>query len=103
MFRCSLILATALFLSACGGSGGKSALIDACMEEGESKKDCTCMAEKMEEGLSPRAFEAMVLGATGKEEEAEALMKDMGVGEGMAVAGVMLTVVAECGVSIFGN
>ena len=102
MIRSALALAAVLTLTACGG-GGKSALIDACMEEGESKKDCTCLAEKMEEGLSPRAFEAMVLGATGKEEEAEALMKEMGVGEGMAVAGVMMTVVAECGVSLFDN
>lgn len=103
MFRHSLAIAAVCVLSACGGGGGKSALIDACVEEGESKKDCTCMAETMEEGLSPKAFEAMVLGATGKEEEAEALMEEMGMSEAMSVAGVMLNVVAKCGVSGFGD
>ena len=100
MFRSISVVVSVLVLTACGG-GGKSALIDACMEEGESRKDCACLADKMEEGLSPRAFEAMVLSATGKDEQAQAAMEELGMAEGIAIAGVMVTVVAECGVSGF--
>ena len=103
MWRKLWICAGAVALMSCGGGGGKAALIDACVDEGEDRKDCACMADKMEEGLSPRAFEAMVLSATGKDKEAEEAIEQLGMAEGIAIAGVMVAVVAECGVSGFGD
>lgn len=102
MIRTTLVLAGVIALAACGG-GGKSDLVEACVDEGETRKGCTCMADKLEEGLSPEAFEAMVLGATGKDEEAEAVLKELGMGEAMKTAGVMMRVAVECGVSGFGG
>ena len=99
MMRKLIIISAVFFITACGGGGGKGALIKACMEEGEDKKDCECMAEQMEQGLSPRAFEAMVLSATGKDEDAEAIIEELGMTEGIAIAGVMMKVVSECGIS----
>ena len=103
MLRTVLITLGLLGMTACGGGGGKSALVDACIEQGDSREACTCMADKMEEGLSPEAFEAMVLGAQGKDDEAQALMENIGIGEGMKIAALMVTVVAECKISVFGK
>ena len=100
MLRNKLLIVYMIALTACGG-GGKSALINACVEQGDTKKDCACMAEKLEEGLSPAAFDAMVLGAKGNEEAAEAAMKELGIGEAMKIGAVMLTVFASCGVTSF--
>ncbi len=99
----TIIVVLGLLLASCGGGGGKSALVKACVDEGEERKSCECMAGKMEEGLSPRAFDAMVLSATGKDEEAEAAMEELGMTEGIAIAGVMMTVISECGISGFGS
>ena len=97
----NLLLGTSLLaLSACGG-GGKSALIEACIEQGDSKDHCACMADKLEEGLSPEAFDAMVLGAQGKDEESEAAMNELGLGEAMATGGVMIGAIAACGIKNF--
>lgn len=100
--RSILITASAFALMSCGG-GGVSALVDACVEDGESKKDCTCMAEKLEESVSPKAFEAIVLDAQGREEAANAAMKELGMADAMAVAGAMFKVATECGVAGFGD
>ncbi len=100
MPRKILVCASLIALAACGG-GGKSALVDACVDEGEDKKDCACMADKLEEQLSPRAFEAVVLGATGKEEEAEKMMEDLGMAEAVALGGAMISVIGECGITGF--
>lgn len=103
MFRTILACASLLALTACGGGGGKSALVDACVEEGEERKDCACFADTLEEQLSPRAFEAIVLSATGKDEEAESIMEELGATEALAIGGAMLSVIPKCGVTGFGN
>ncbi len=103
MIRSLLICTGLLAITACGGGGGKADLVKACMDEGEDREGCECMAQELEEGLSPRAFEAMVLSATGKDEEAEAAMKDLGMTDAIAVAGSMITVATKCGVSGFGS
>lgn len=43
----------ALGLAACGGGGGnaKAQLVDACVEEGDSKETCTCQVDALEETL----------------------------------------------------
>ena len=102
MIRSILICTGALVLISCGG-GGKSALVDSCMDEGESKEDCKCMADVLQQNLSPKAFSAVVLNAQGKDKEAEQAMQDLGMTEALAVAGAMVKVVTECGVSGFGG
>lgn len=102
MLRTIAICVAALTLSGCGG-GGKAVIIDTCMEEGDSKEDCVCLAQVLEENLSPRAFEAMVLQAQGKDEEAEKVTDSLGMTEALSIASAMIEVMSECGVSGFGR
>ncbi|MEO1475056.1 MAG: hypothetical protein AAFS13_01630 [Pseudomonadota bacterium] len=49
-----------LALASCGGGGGKQALVDACVEEGESRENCTCVADLAEENLEADLFKKVV-------------------------------------------
>ncbi|WP_018998350.1 hypothetical protein [Hirschia maritima] len=45
----------ALALSACGGNH-KSTLVKACVDEGEDKKMCACLADELEENTDEKTF-----------------------------------------------
>ncbi|MEM6626770.1 MAG: hypothetical protein AAF719_08710 [Pseudomonadota bacterium] len=101
--RLILGAAASLILGACGGGGGKSVLVSSCVDEGESRENCQCLATKLEEGLSPKAFDAVVLGAQGKDAQAEEAMKDLSMSDAMTMAGVMLGATQQCGMTGFGG
>lgn len=88
----------ALGLAACGGggSGGKSTLVDKCVEEGESKEACTCQVNALEEALGSDNLNKLVsLAEKDDEAAAEAMMMEI-MGEDPAAAMKMGTAMMAC-------
>ena len=76
--RNALIAAvSALILAACGGGGSKQALVKSCMDEGESRENCTCMADKAEETLDADLLGKMARASSEGEEGMQALMSEL--------------------------
>jgi hypothetical protein len=90
--------AAAVLASACGavGGGDKAAIIAACTKEGESQKNCECVANEFEKALDKDAFHAMALGAQGKEEEADKIMNALPMDKQMAMATAAMGVMMKC-------
>lgn len=94
------VAAAGLAVSACGGAGGgKSELVEACVADGEDKAQCECIATELEANLDEDVFRAMVLGAQGKEAEAEEIMNDMPMDKQFSVATGAMAAMMKCGVS----
>jgi hypothetical protein len=89
--------AAAALVSACGAVGGdKAAIIAACTKDGESQKNCDCVATELEKALDKDAFHAMALGAQGKEEEAEKIVKALPMDKQMATATSAMGAMMKC-------
>lgn len=70
----------ALGLAACGGGGGnaKAKLVDACVEEGESKETCNCQIDAVEEALGSSTLNKLAaLAEKDDEAGAEKLMMEI--------------------------
>lgn len=88
----------ALGLAACGGGGGgdKAALVEKCMEEGESKADCTCQVNAFADALGDDAIGKMAKAAKTEDEDAvEALMMEIMMKDPAAM-GKMTTAMMAC-------
>jgi hypothetical protein len=97
--RTKLILAVcaAASLAACGAAGGgKSAMVTKCVDGGEDRKVCTCVADEMEKTLDKEIFQAMLLEAEGKSEEAQKIMSALPLGKQLSAATGMMGVMAKC-------
>lgn len=96
--RLILALCAAASLAACGaaGGGGKSAMVSKCVEGGEDRKVCTCVADEMEKTLDKEIFQAMLLEAEGKSEEAQKIMSALPLGKQLGAATGMMGVMAKC-------
>ena len=55
MKRLLLVVTGGLILASCGQSDYNT-LVDACVEGGEKRSQCTCMADIAQDKLSPEAF-----------------------------------------------
>jgi hypothetical protein len=89
--------AAAAFASACSAAGGdKAAIVAACTKEGESQKNCECVATEFEKNLDKEAFHAMALGAQGKEEEADKIMNALPMDKQMAMATAAMGAMMKC-------
>jgi hypothetical protein len=83
--------------SACSAGGGdKAAIIAACTKDGENQKNCECVAGELEKSLDKDAFHAMALGAQGKQEEAEKIVKALPMDKQMAVATSAMGAMMKC-------
>ncbi len=85
---------SALALTACGGGGGKSAIVNACVEEGEDKAMCSCMADALEEGTDEETFALIAKGAKGG--DVEASMEELPMDKKMSLAMVMMGAATKC-------
>ncbi|MDZ4760158.1 MAG: hypothetical protein SGJ21_03705 [Alphaproteobacteria bacterium] len=100
MSRLLLVLVFALASGACGaagGGGGKAVLSSRCVEDGNDKKACDCMATETENALDPEVFEAMVLAAQGKDDEADAAMQKLTQEQQFSVVKMTGDTLEKCG------
>jgi hypothetical protein len=89
--------AAAALASACGAVGGdKAAIIAACTKDGESQKNCDCIATEFEKTLDKDAFHALALGAQGKEEEADKIVQSLPMDKQLAMATTTMSVMMKC-------
>lgn len=96
------VVAAGLTVSGCdaiglGGGGDKAELVKACVADGEEQKTCDCVADELEKTVDKDAFKAMVLGAQGKDAEAEAIMEGLSMEKQFSVATGAMGAMAKCG------
>lgn len=91
-------IAAALLATACGAAagGGKAALVDACVDGGEDKKTCECVANELEKNADKDAFRAMTLEAQGKTEEAEKIISGLPMDKQISVATAAMGAMMKC-------
>lgn len=89
--------AVAALASACSAAGGdKAAIIAACTKDGEDQKNCECIATEFEKALDKDAFHALALGAQGKQEEADKIVKSLPMEKQMAMATSAIGAMTKC-------
>ncbi len=90
--------AAALLAAACGAAagGGKGALVAECVEGGEEKKTCECVANELEKNADKDAFRAMTLEAQGKTEEAEKIISALPMDKQISVATAAMGAMMKC-------
>lgn len=93
-----VILAGAALLALGACDTPNKPLVDSCLADGYDKKVCECLAKEAKKQLEPDVFNAMVMMAEGKEEEANAAMEAMPIEKRFSVASGMFTVMGACSV-----
>lgn len=93
------LMTAAMFgLAACGQSD-KTKMVKACVADGNDKKVCTCMADKLEASLSEETF-AVVAAASVSEEGADvSMLEELPPMEQMSVGINMMEAAVACGVA----
>ncbi len=96
-----LAMAGAIVLAGCSlaGGGGKATLVSRCVKDGNDKKACQCMADNAEKTLDKEVFAAMVLGAEGKDEEAQAAISKLPLEKQFTMATFAMDTVQKCGIN----
>ena len=89
--------AAAVLASACSAAGGdKAAIIAACTKDGDNQKNCECVATELEKTLDKDAFHGFALGAQGKQEESEKILKALPMEKQMAMATAAMGAMIKC-------
>lgn len=60
MKKAILVSVAAIALASCGGVSNNQALVDACMDGGESEANCTCLANAADEELDAKLYGKLV-------------------------------------------
>ncbi|MEE9381718.1 MAG: hypothetical protein V3V03_09945 [Hyphomonadaceae bacterium] len=85
-------------LAACGGGGGKAALVKACMDDGdETKENCVCMADAAEDALDKPLFNKLVAAAKSGEDGVEAMVGELSPAEQGKFMSFAMTAGLTCG------
>ena len=95
-----LVTAASLMLAGCGG-GGKSALVKSCIDRGEDKTNCACMAEKLQQGLKPPTFALVIKAAQAPEDQRAAILAEMPAMEKLSFGIASLDAADACGAAPF--
>lgn len=89
---------TLLALAACSQNGpGRAAITDRCIAGGEKAEVCKCFADESSRRLDRTMFDLVVLGAQGREGEAEQQMKALGPERQSAFSAVVRGIIRGCG------
>lgn len=92
-----LLLASfgALILASCGQSDYNT-LVDACVEGGEARAKCTCMADIAQDKLSPEAFETFAELVKQGENADVSELENMSPGDMLAIGTVGVEAASTC-------
>jgi hypothetical protein len=77
-------------------------MIDACVKDGDDKKQCECIATAMEKYMDKELFHAAALEAQGKSEEAQKIAEKVGPDKAMASATAAMGPVMACAMGATG-
>ena len=91
-------LSAFFLLSACGASD-HATIVDACVEQGESKESCVCAADLAKEKLPPETFATMAkIARSGDESDAE-FLQNMSITDAVTMATVAVEAGQTCKIS----
>ena len=101
-FRILMAIGALSLLSACGSSD-YDALVDVCVGEGESKKDCECIADVAKDQLSAGSFAKAADIARAGPENGQELLENLTAAESAEMIGVIFTASQTCSVTGLGG
>ncbi|MEM9667362.1 MAG: hypothetical protein AAF950_00425 [Pseudomonadota bacterium] len=90
---------SAFLVAACGAGGGKSAIVKACMDEGETRENCTCMADVAEEELDEELFGLLAKAAKSSDEGLGDLGSEMTLAQAGQFMSFGVNVASRCSFS----
>jgi hypothetical protein len=97
MWKPVMVSLGALALAGCGG--GKAAMVKSCVDDGTDRKTCDCIASELERKLDKDVFDAMVLGAQGRDEAAKAAMDKLPIEKQFSIATGAMSAAMTCGLN----
>jgi hypothetical protein len=93
-------LALGVTLAACSRTpDDREVIVNACVEDGSSQEACECMAGEAETALSEEGRQVLVLGAQGKDQEAQTLMQSMPLDQQLAFGTFAFEAIDKCGIA----
>lgn len=95
MKKIVLAAVAAVLLTACGGSP-KGAMVKACVDSGESDKNCSCIADSLEKSLDAPTFKAVATAMAAGEEEGNKMMESLPAEKQGAVMGALMSAGMGC-------
>lgn len=95
MKRIAITASALVALAACGG-GDYQTIVDACVEGGESKKECSCMADVAKDKLSSEAFGNFAELVSKGEDVGTDVLEDMSLADMTAFAAVGMEASRVC-------
>jgi hypothetical protein len=78
-------------------AAGREAITNRCVAGGEKLEVCECFAEESSRRLEKPMFELVVLGAQGRESEAEEVMKSLGPDRQGLFSTIVRGIIRGCG------
>ncbi len=93
------VLAT-LALASCGGTGNREALVDACMEGGESEANCTCLANAADEELDAKLYGKLVEVTKVGDEKAAEIMSGLTTEQQGQLFSFAMAAAVSCGAGL---
>lgn len=97
MSKWLVVAASILALAACGG--GKAAMVKSCVDDGTNQKTCECIATELEEKLDKDVFDALVLGAQGRDEAAKVALEKLPANQQFSVVTTTMGAAMKCGLN----
>lgn len=94
-----LVVGFAPFLLAACSPSDHSVLVDACLETGQSKKDCTCVADIAEDKLSKEIFASVAKVARTDTDKSRAFLETLSVDDSLALVLVATEAATSCKIS----
>ena len=91
---------TALFLLAGCGNSDHGKFVRACVEEGQSKKDCACFADIAQEELSSEAFSVLADASISQDPD---IMEKLSPSDAAKMFTVVLQATQKCEISGLGG
>lgn len=89
--------ALALAVTACGGTGGgKASIVKSCMDSGEDREMCTCLADGLEKNLDAKTFNTVAKAMAQGDEKGGEIINDLPAGEQSKIMGAMMSTGMQC-------
>ncbi|PKP80686.1 MAG: hypothetical protein CVT79_13780 [Alphaproteobacteria bacterium HGW-Alphaproteobacteria-18] len=89
--------ALALAVTACGGTGGaKASMVKSCIDAGEDKAMCTCLADGLEKNLDAKTFSTVAKAMAQGDDKGGEIIEKLPADQQGKIMGAMMSTGMQC-------
>jgi hypothetical protein len=99
MLAAATLTLAAPMLAACQQDPAQKALVQSCVADGLPEDTCKCLASESKKSMDPKVYEAIALAATGKVDEANAIMETLPIEKKFQAGSGIHGAMAACAVN----